>query len=253
MRTSAAIRASSSAESATATTLARTLTSERSQPTTSIPPFGLASMERRSPRLGQVASRTSQRDSRSGSVSRSRHQGSASRLLNTAWAEAGPPQSTSAATRTARLFMRCSWKGVRPTGPQFLRRRKRREGCEPGSGGAELTRRLLLGGPPPPVGHELVEKARLPSEEAFGVEGVAQLEALVVEVMTHLVEQRAQEGPELHHPAMASGAHPELDPRGAAAVPRVQAVQLAPARAGTRGQDLHRRRRDPEHLGQPPA
>ena len=69
---------------------------------------------------------------------------------------------------------------------------------------------------------------------------------LVVDVVAQLVEQRPQEGAEGDDPAVARRPHPQLDPRRPALVPRVEAVQLAPARRGADGEDLEAHRAQPE-------
>ena len=96
-----------------------------------------------------------------------------------------------------------------------------------------------------------MEETRLALVEALGVEGVGQPEMLVVEVVAELVEERAEKGTERDHSPPAGGAHPELDPGGAAAAPcRVEALELAPPAVWARAQDLEATGRDTKRLGQ---
>jgi hypothetical protein len=71
------------------------------------------------------------------------------------------------------------------------------------------------------------------------------------------VEQRAQERLERDHPAEPRGAHPDLDARPAAAVARVEPVQLSAAQGGPDGQHAHVDGLDAQQLGdaerQPPG
>src|SRR6185503_9171251 len=131
----------------------------------------------------------------------------------------------------------------------------RRAGPSPRSGGCSCPSCTATGpaGSTLVPGDELVEEAGLALEEALGVERVGQAQVLVVEVVADLVEQRAQEGAEGHHAAVAHGPHPDADARPAPLVARVEAVQLRVAQAGTDGQDADVGRRHAEHRGQGPA
>ena len=93
------------------------------------------------------------------------------------------------------------------------------------------------------LGHQLVEQARLALVEALGVIRVGQPQQRVVDVVTDLVQQRAQVRAEGDDPPLLGRAHPELDLRRLAALARVEPVQLAPLRVRARRQhlDLHRR------------
>src|SRR5262245_27585672 len=59
---------------------------------------------------------------------------------------------------------------------------------------------------------ELPEQARLAPIEALGVERIRETESLVVQMMTELVEESAQERLELDDLGPLGGAHPERYP-----------------------------------------
>ena len=69
-------------------------------------------------------------------------------------------------------------------------------------------------------------------------------------MVAELVEQGPEVGPERDDPALAGGAHPELDPRQAPVL-RVEALQLAPAVVRPRRQHLHPAGAHRERPGQP--
>src|SRR5688500_14777916 len=108
---------------------------------------------------------------------------------------------------------------------------------------APATRRSLGGGLGAPA-HELPEEARLALVEAVGMEGLLELQQLVVEVVADLVEEGTQEGAEGDDLLALRRAHPERD-RGPHPLSCrvVVAVQLAPvmARAGGEHRDANRR------------
>lgn len=85
------------------------------------------------------------------------------------------------------------------------------------------------------------EEARLALEKPFGVVGLAQVEVLVVEVVTHLVEEGTEKSPKCHHLAAFCGAHPHPDDRvlQGVAVVRIQPVQLPAGIGGTDSLDLN--------------
>src|SRR5262245_5170288 len=80
-------------------------------------------------------------------------------------------------------------------------------------------------------GAEGGKEARLAPVEALGVQRIGELEERVVEVMTELVQQRAEEGLVRHHLPAFVGEHPDQDRVPPTPVSRdVQPVQLAAAR-----------------------
>ena len=114
---------------------------------------------------------------------------------------------------------------ARPTVSQARRESDRRSGTAPAAAAPA---------PAPGAGggrEQLVDQAGLAPEEAVGVERVAEAQQLVVEVVPHLVDQRAQERPVADDLAALGRQHPDAD-QLAAAGRLVEPVQLA---AGVRG------------------
>ena len=99
------------------------------------------------------------------------------------------------------------------------------------------------------VRHQLVEEARLALVEALRVEGIGEPEVPVVEVVTELVEESPEVGPERHDPPLPRRAHPELD-AGQTAVLDVEALELPPATVRAGGQHLHATGPDAERAGE---
>ena len=86
---------------------------------------------------------------------------------------------------------------------------------------------------------DLVEQVVLPPVEPAGMEGLLEIEPVNVEVVHHLVKQRAQEGLPGHHPTARRRPHPHLDTRALAVFIGIETVQFAIVTARARLQHLH--------------
>jgi len=83
--------------------------------------------------------------------------------------------------------------------------------------------------------------------EALGVEGLRQLEMLIVQVMTELMDQGPQKSPKGHHLPSLRRAHPDGDPSGPAPLHGiVQTVKFPPAPGRSHRQDCNTERTDLE-------
>ena len=95
---------------------------------------------------------------------------------------------------------------------------------------------------------ELVKKARFAFVEALGMKGLCEPEEFVIEVVADFVQEGPEEGPEGHHPAALSRAHPDGHSCGSPALSGgVEAVEFPPGprRAGRQHFDLDRRYLEP--------
>jgi len=91
------------------------------------------------------------------------------------------------------------------------------------------------------------QQARFALVKALAVEGVGQVEELIVEVMADLVEEGAEKGLDGDDVVALRGSHPDRDAIEPAVVAgHVDAVQLATVIVRTHALDVHGDRRDPE-------
>jgi hypothetical protein len=98
---------------------------------------------------------------------------------------------------------------------------------------------------------ELSQEARLAPVEPFGVERIPETKAMIVEVVTELVEERPEKGLELHHLRTLRGAHPERDPNESFLVRLIEAMKLPRLPRGTALQDPDANRGHTESRGEP--
>ena len=74
---------------------------------------------------------------------------------------------------------------------------------------------------------QLPDEARLTPEKAFGVKGLRKFEQREIQVVAHLVEERAQEGTKRDDVLVLRGSHPYLYERPFSVFPGIKAVKLA--------------------------
>src|SRR5262249_13659861 len=101
-----------------------------------------------------------------------------------------------------------------------------------------------------PALQQLPEQAGLALVKALGVEGFVEFEELVVQMMTELVDEGAEESAEGYDLLALRGPHPHRHQRGAVLLRLVQSVQLAPVVRRPGRVDLEAQARDPEAAGQ---